>query len=279
MRSHPEKDSAIVAGMFRVTWQPMKCLVALLLIPSVTSASDIRIASLNVNFRNEKINETIALVANLNADVILLQESNGRIERRIKESTLHRHEFSWFTAEDADAGGGFAVLSRLPLVDKVFVKKSAGAFGAQQFGVRLGRTTIQFINFHLNPAPLPKPFTRSSAMHLMMLNNKAQVLEIQGLLARRKAGLPTVMAGDLNSFASFSAYKKLIAAGFTDAHLACDTNAHAVATWKMNVEGHQLQGRFDYIFHDARLTAKSFAVVECPYSDHDVLSCTLEVKD
>ncbi len=257
----------------------MKCFVALVLIPVVTIASDLKIASLNVNFRNQKIDETLELIAKLNADVILLQESNAQIEQRVKVSPLRRHEFSWFTTEDADVGGGFAVLSRLPLVDQVFLKKSAGTFGAQQFGVRLGRTTIQFYNFHLNPAPLPKPFSPSSALHLMMLNNQTQVLEIRELLARRNAAKPVVMAGDLNSLPSFSAYKKVLAAGLIDAHLSCDTNAHTIPTWRMNVDGHRLQGRLDYIFHDAQLTAKSFTVVECPHSDHALLSCTLAIKD
>lgn len=257
----------------------MKCLVAILLIPWVAVAAEIKVASLNVNFRNEKIDETLALIAQLNPDVVLLQESTAGFERRIKKSPLRGHEFSWFTAEDADAGGGFAVLSKLPLVDKVYVKKSAGDFGAQQFGVRLGGTTLQFFNFHLNPAPLPKPFSRASAVHLMMLNNQTQVSEIQALLARRNAALPVVMAGDLNSFPSHPAYRQIVSAGLIDAHLSRDTNAHAVPTWKMEVEGHRLQGRFDYLFHDARLTATSFTVVECPYSDHALLSCTLTIKD
>src|SRR6185295_16953331 len=119
-------------------------------------------------------------------DVILLQESTAKIERKAKGSLPRRYEFSWFTAEDEDVGGGFAVISKLPLVDKEFLRKSAGAFGAQKFGIKLGGSTIQFLNIHLNPAPLPRPFNRSSALHLMLMNNKTQVLEIRNLLGHLK---------------------------------------------------------------------------------------------
>src|SRR5688572_19425666 len=257
----------------------MKCCVALFLLPLVTLASEIKISSLNVNFGNDKIAETLELIARFDPDVILLQESTARIERKAKGVLPRRYEFSWFTADDEEAGGGFAVISKLPLVDKKFLKKSAGAFGAQKFGIKLAGSTIQFLNIHLNPAPLPKPFTRSSAMHLMMMNNKTQVLEIRNLLERRKEDELAVMAGDLNSFPNYSAYKQLTSAGFIDAHLSCDTNANVIPTWRMNVDGSQLQGRLDFVFHSAGMKAKTFSVVECPYSDHALLNCVLEIKE
>lgn len=257
----------------------MKLCVVLILLPLVTLASEIKISSLNVNSGNDKIAETLELIARFDPDVILIQESTARIERKAKGILPRRFAFSWFTAENEEAGGGFAVISKLPLVDKEFLKKSAGAFGAQKFGVKLAGSTIRFLNIHLNPAPFPRPFTRSSAMHLMMMNNQTQVLEIRNLLEQRKEGELAVMAGDLNSFPNLSAYKRLTSAGFIDAHLACDTNANVVPTWRMKVDGNRLQGRMDFVFHSAGLNAKIFSVVECPYSDHALLNCVLEIKE
>jgi endonuclease/exonuclease/phosphatase family metal-dependent hydrolase len=257
----------------------MKCCVALVLLPLVTLASEIRISSLNVNFGNTNIAGTLELIARFDPDVILLQESTTIFERKAKDVLPRPYAFSWFTADDEEAGGGFAVISKLPLVDKEYLKKSAGAFGAQKFGIKLAGSTIQFLNIHLNPAPLPKPFTRSSAMHLMMLNNKTQVLEIRKLLEHRKEGEFAVVAGDLNSFPNYSAYRRLTAGGFIDAHLSCNTNASVVPTWRMNVDGNRLQGRLDFVFHSPGMKAKTFSVVECPYSDHALLNCVLEIKE
>ena len=256
----------------------MKWMLAVFLLPLATLASELTVASLNVNFANERIDETLEWLAQFEADVLLLQESTTRLEKRVGASRLRRYEHSWFIAVDEEAGGGFAVLSRLPLVEQKFLKKSAGAFGAQRVVVEGRGVKVQLVNIHLNPAPLPKPYSRASAMHLMMLNNSIQVEEIRHLLAENRKGVPVVMAGDLNSLPSSPAYKQLIQAGFVDAHLTCDTNAHRVATWGMNVDGHRVQGRLDYVFHDARFTAKSFKVVDCPYSDHALLRCVLEMR-
>ena len=112
----------------------------------------------------------------------------------------------------------------------------------------------------------------------MMLNNKPQVLELRNILKRCKPDRPTVIAGDLNSRPSMSAYKQLTSRGFIDAHLSVDATANGISTWKMVVDDQRLQARFDYVFHNDQLEAEAFAVVENEYSDHALLSCSLRLK-
>ncbi len=189
------------------------------------------------------------------------------------------YRYSWFAGEDVESGGGFAVISKFPLVEKEFIPKSAGAFGAQKCGVKVGAVTIRLVNVHLNPAMLPKPFNRASAMHLMMMNNKTQVLEIRNILRHCEGSEPTVIAGDWNCFPSMAAYRQPASKGFIDAHLSLDPKAKAMPTWSMTVGGERLQARFDHVFHNGLLEAASFEVVPNELSDHALLNCVLRLKE
>ncbi|MGY8653838.1 MAG: endonuclease/exonuclease/phosphatase family protein [Verrucomicrobiia bacterium] len=253
--------------------------IILLLIPIAAFASEIKISSFNVNFNNDKLKETFALIKKFDPDIILLQESTVRFKKGAKDHLPDSYKFSWFVEDEHESGGGFAVISKLPLAEKKYIEKSTGAFGAQKFRVKLGQARIHFVNIHLNPAPLPRPFNRAGALHAMMMNNRTQVLEIRNILKQCKESHPTVIAGDLNSFPGRPAYRQLSSRGFTDAHLSYDANATSVSTWKMIVDGAPLQGRFDYVFHSKSFETKKLAVEENDYSDHALLNCTLKLNE
>ena len=253
------------------------CLI-LFLLAFEALAGEIKVVSFNVNLHNQALEKTMALIEKRDADVILIQEATDEFEKASRILTPQGYQHSWFTGEDLDSGGGFAVISKFPIVEKEFIRKTTGMFGAQSFGVRIEGVTIQFVNIHLNPADLPRPFNRSSAMHAMMQNNKPQVLELRNILKRCKPDRPPVIAGDLNSRPSMSAYKQLNSRGFIDAHLSIDATANAISTWKMVVDGELLQARFDYVFHNGELEAQTFKVVENKHSDHALLSCSLRLR-
>ena len=133
-------------------------LYVLFLMVIESSAAEIKIVSFNVNLHNVALEETLGLIGKQGADVILIQESTEKFEKAAKKYLPSRYKHSWFTGEDPKSGGGFAVISRFPLEEKEFIKKTTGMFGAQKLGVRVGEVTVQFVNIHLNPAGLPRPY-------------------------------------------------------------------------------------------------------------------------
>ena len=257
---------------------PLSACLILFLLAFEALAVELKVVSFNVNLHNKALEETMALIEKQGADVILIQEATVEFEKASRVLSPEHYKHSWHAGEDLDTGGGFAVISKHPLVDKEFIRKTTGMFGAQRFGVKVEGITIQFVNIHLNPADMPRPFNRSTALHAMMLNNKPQVLELRNILKRCEPDRPTIIAGDLNSRSSMSAYKQLTSRGFIDAHLSVDSKANAIPTWKMVVDGEQLQARFDDVFHSDQLEAEAFAVVENEYSDHALLSCSLRLR-
>jgi len=262
----------------RTSGRAMPALV-LFLAALTASAAEFRVVSFNVNLHNKALEETIKRIAEQDADVVLIQESTDRFERAARRLLHDTHPHAWFAGEDLASGGGFAALSRFPVTDRKFIRRSTGAFGAQKFDVTVGGETVQFVNIHLNPAGRPRPHDRPAAIHAMMLNNKPQVLELRNILKQCRTNAPTVISGDLNSHSSQSAYKQLTSRGFIDAHLSVNAKAKGIPTWRMTLEGTRLQARFDYVFHNDRLKTTAFRVVENELSDHALLNCTLRLKD
>ena len=85
-------------------------------------ASEIRISSFNVNFNNDRLKETFALVARFNPGIILLQESTAQFEKGAREFLPGGYKHRWFVEDKQHPAGGFAVLSKLPIVDRKFIE-------------------------------------------------------------------------------------------------------------------------------------------------------------
>ena len=188
------------------------------------------------------------------------------------------YKFNWFTDPGENPAGGFAAVAKRPITDRKYIEKSHGLFGTQTFSIKVGDQAVRIMNLHLNPAALPEKHNRGTALHAMILNNKFQAREVKNILTHYDAQIPTIIAGDVNSFSNLAAYRMIIRTGFTDAHLSVDEDAGQVSTWKDGDPYAPGEGRFDYIFHNAPFTAHTFEVVEHPYSDHALLNCTLRLK-
>jgi endonuclease/exonuclease/phosphatase family metal-dependent hydrolase len=253
-------------------------VLAVHLLIGVASATEVKIATFNVNYRNAKVEETVKLIEKHDPDVILLQETTPAFEKAAAKLFSDAYKHTWYTNDEHPAGG-YGVVSKVPLQNRTFLKKSEGQFGTQVFDVKIGHSTIRLMNIHLNPARMPASGRRADALHAMLTNNPIQVAEIEAITGKVEKTTPTVIAGDLNSFASMGAYKTLTRLkGFTDAHLSIEPKANSITTWKGRLRDEVVHRRLDYVFHNAFFETKTFEVVANQLSDHCLLNCTLRLK-
>ena len=249
-----------------------------LLIAIATPAAEVSISTFNVNLDNRKVEETIELLLKFDPDIMLLQETTAIFEKEAAPFLPAEYPYTWYTQTDQEAGGGFGVISKFPIVDKKFIEKTKGLFGMQTFGIECEGQTIHLMNLHLNPAGFPATYNYPTALHSMMMNNKIQAVEIRTILDLYKKDQPTIIAGDFNSFSNMAAYRLLAREGILDAHLAIDPKADEISTWTSSDHGPSLGGRFDYILHNRFFEATAFNVVKNPYSDHTLLNGILRFK-
>jgi endonuclease/exonuclease/phosphatase family metal-dependent hydrolase len=252
--------------------------LAFYLLVAAPQASEVKIATFNVNYRNEKVAETVQLIEKHDPDVILLQETTPAFEKAAARHFSDAYKHTWYSNDEHPAGG-YGVVSKLPQQNKTFLKKTKGVFGTQVVDIKIGDTAIRLVNIHLNPARMPASGRRADALHSMLTNNPIQVAEIESITSRVDVNTPTVIAGDLNSFASMGAYKTLTRLkGFTDAHLSIEPKANSITTWKGRLKDQTVHRRLDYVFHNRFFEAKAFEVVANELSDHSLLVCTLRLQ-
>ncbi len=91
----------------------------------------------------------VRILAEENADVVVLQESNGAWERILTSALSRRYPHRLF--RNRSAAGGMAVLSRFPLKELAWFKPSAGWFHAWLIRVETSVGPVQLVSVHLRP--------------------------------------------------------------------------------------------------------------------------------
>ena len=237
---------------------------------SISSATELRVVSLNVNYANTNAAETMATVLKQKPDLIFLQESNAAFEKWSSKDYPH----SWFTTDKENVAGGFGILSKYPITEKEWIPKIA-SFGAQMVLIEAESKLIQLFNLHLNPAGLPESGDYGQAMHRMMVNGSTHIKELKHIMAKRKKGMPVIVAGDLNGKPRMAAVRTLTERmDFTDS-MAGDEES---VSWTAEFKKTKFQARFDYILCSPELKPSDAKVITIKDSDHKLVSAKLELK-
>jgi endonuclease/exonuclease/phosphatase family metal-dependent hydrolase len=185
-----------------------------------TAATRFRLATYNINFGNPNLPAVIDAIRKADADIVCLQETNARSAAVLKRAFGKQYGYIRFNGSVKPyLAGGFAVLSRLPIVNERFIPARHGLFGIHAFGVKLNDRELQIFNVHLQPVRIPRGGgVRNLAATLTAFskNEETHEQEIAQVLQHVRKDRPTLIVGDFNSLTNGKAPEALRDNGFVD---------------------------------------------------------------
>ena len=248
---------------------------------SLTDPTTLRLATWNVNYANRNVDDLVATLRSVSADVVCLQETTVDMESRIR--TLLAKEYMFiesFGHRGAFYAERFTVLSRLPVLNASFHPPVGTYFGNVTLDMVFDAEPVKIAGVHL------APFTSRGATDLLQLMSAINVaetehkMEIESAVSHIPAGSPCVIMGDFNSLSTFVAPKTLMELGFIDSFSATHSAPDSHATWRWRFpNGLTAQFRIDYIFHSSHFKTVSSAVISVETSDHHLLLTELKRID
>jgi vancomycin resistance protein VanJ len=235
-------------------------------------AADLRVVSYNTFVGAPDERHVLELVTSTEPDVLLLQEVFAPREEALLAALRDRYPHQQV---DRSAGvGAVAVFSRYPITDVVpVVDASERSRGTSVVRLDVDGRPLQVTSLHLIS---PCPACGSSVLERLELEDDVRRAEVGSVLERLDPDVPAVVGGDLNSSDRSTAYRRLVAAGFTDPQR--DVGSGMGFTWP--ADGRLLPPvvRIDWLL--ARdLVAVGASVDEAPGSDHRAVVVDLAFDD
>ena len=222
---------------------------------------DLRVLTYNVNFGLSGDAAGVAAVAGVQADVVLLQETNPGWETAFVSALGDRYPYHRFDPPGAWAAGGMGILSTYPIESIEQLPTNGGLFFAWRIVLDTGTDRIQILNVHLRP-----PVSDSGSWIAgYFTTRETREKEIATHAAALAPELPTLVAGDFNEEADGLAIGYLRDRGFVD---AVSTQLGSHPTWEWPVGNMTLRFQLDHVLHDARFRQLGAEVIEAGRSDH-----------
>lgn len=214
--------------------------------------------------------DTLGALDGLEADLVLLQETNEGWERALASELGGELPYKSFQAPQKLAPGGMGVMSRYPIEEAEVLDSPVGWFPAQRLVLRTPDGPLQVLNVHLRPMISEG----GSWVSGYFSTDHFRARELSTYLPRLDRSLPTVVAGDFNEDVHNEGLRGLLDLGFTSALAEHEPDAR---TWRW--EGVPLQLRLDHVAFDNRaFELVSAAVVERGKSDHLPVKVVLRRK-
>jgi endonuclease/exonuclease/phosphatase (EEP) superfamily protein YafD len=239
--------------------------------PLPRASNQLRVMSYNVNFGIAGDQPTLDAIAGVDADIILLQETNARWESALARLAYpHRR----FAAPDDWPAGGMGILSKSPIVKLDRLDPAPGApFFAWRvvLDTKLGR--IQILNVHLRP-----PMSDGGSWVVGYWSTRdVRLREIERHVALLDPKLPTIVVGDFNEEGDGRAVGFLRDHGFSD---AIEQHLGNRRTWEWPISSSMtLRFQLDHIFHDDHFIPVTAQIVEAGRSDHKPIWADFERMD
>jgi endonuclease/exonuclease/phosphatase (EEP) superfamily protein YafD len=225
--------------------------------PPVARGEAITVMTYNVNFGLAGDPEGVYAIREIDADVVLLQETTEAWERAIRDELGAAYPHMSF--RHCCRAGGLAVLSKFPVRDGDYLPAPTGWFPAWRLVVDSRIGPLQVLNLHLHPMVSE----RGSWVSGYFTTGDDRVKELDAFLPALDPALPTIVAGDLNETPDGAALERLARAGFRGAQRDASRR-----TWRWGTSLGDLSMQLDHILHDGRLEVVSVDVVERGRSDH-----------
>lgn len=227
--------------------------------PELTT--DLRVATLNTFVGAPDERHVLELVEDHRPDVVLLQEVFAPREEALLAvlGSTYPHQ----QVDRSDGVGAVVVLSRYPIVEVVEV---GGASDRSRLTsvvhLDVNGERVQVASLHLIS---PCPGCGSSVLERLELEDDVRRAEVGAVLGALDPDLPAVVGGDLNSGDRSTAYRQLVAAGFTDPQR--DVGSGMGFTWPADGRILPPLVRIDWILA-RQLTAVDATTVDAGASDH-----------
>lgn len=238
-------------------------LVALVVTLSASPAlagETLRIATYNVNFGLAGDPLTLQAIADTEADIIALQETNAEWQRAIEDELSDTFPHRVF--HHCCRAGGLALLSRFPVTIDKTVAGLEGWFPAWHATVNAPDGPIRLVVLHLRPpvsntGNLFTGYFLASAIHTAELEAFVGDLELDAM--------PTVVLGDLNESPTGAAITALEHRGMTNALPRFDPDA---VTWRWNTKLGEIVNTLDHVLVSSHFEVEGAEVLEIGRSDH-----------
>lgn len=239
------------------------------------SADTFTVATFNIFHGNPNLPGIARAIADTEADLVCLQETNPASERYLRREFANRYPHMMFGGGvDQD---GMAVLSTTPLTALEFVPPKHGLFGSWLFHTPLAGSYVQFALVHLQPPDVLNATSVAALLRNFDRAGETQTQEISALWERLHPNQPRVVLGDFNSFASGPAMSFLRDQGMRNSTEALPEGATRKGTWSPPVFGFLPNLRIDHLLHSRHFATIEERVIATEASDHRPLVVTLRL--
>ena len=227
--------------------------------PAPAAGSSLLLMTYNVNYGVAGDAESIRLIEESGADVVLLQETNRAWEEALRGALSHVYKHMAFLDPDRRAGGlGF--LSRHPIELAETKDSPIGWFPAWRAVVDSPIGKLQLINLHLRP-----PSRRGGAVRGYFESQVERLRETEEYLTLVSKDLPVILAGDFNEDARGRSLQHLVSLGFES---VLDRFRPWQPTWRWQTAMGEVRWQLDHIVLTSPLRATAAWVVDGGASDH-----------
>lgn len=219
----------------------------------------VTIMTWNVNFglRGDALSR--AIIAEAQADVVVLQETTPAWEKSLAPLAAQYPHQRWFHV--VDGAGGMAILSRRPFVAEP-VPPGPGWFDAVQVRLETPAGPVEALAVHLRP---PVSDT-GSFVSGHFKTPKIRVGELKHHARYLKGDAPLVVLGDFNEDENGAAIAWISKTkGLSNALMAFAPGAD---TWRWPTRLWTFEETLDHILYDRRLDCLNARVIKAGRSDH-----------
>jgi endonuclease/exonuclease/phosphatase family metal-dependent hydrolase len=233
------------------------------------AGSELCVVTYNMNYGVAGDGGTVDVLDGVDADVIVLQETNAEWEGAIRRRLGGRYADIRFHDPVRLAPGGSGALSKYPIESEKLVPSAVNWFPATVLVVRTEAGPVQIVNVHLRPMVTDS----GSWIKGYFTTGDYRVREIAAIRRELDETLPTIWAGDFNEAEDAGGISGLGASGFVSA--LPEKDPHAV-TWHWDYDGIPLALRLDHVLYDRDDFALEDAeVLGGGRSDHFAVKVTL----
>jgi endonuclease/exonuclease/phosphatase (EEP) superfamily protein YafD len=218
----------------------------------------VSVMTYNVNFGMADDAQTIDAVAQQDADVVFLQETNERWEQNLRARLGGAYPHIAF--KHGPAAGGLGVLSKLP-IERIEYLEPTSWFPAARVVIASPIGRLQVLNVHLRP-PVSD---RGSVVSGYFNTPPVRRGEVKSFAKSLDPMLPTLIVGDFNESEDGQALRWLRGRGYTSALPEFSPKSQ---TWRWRTRYLSLHGRYDHLCYDTRLTPLRVEVRNAGRSDH-----------
>lgn len=234
--------------------------------------AEITIASYNVLYETPGAPATLDLIARIDADVVVFQETNDAWRDAIVARIGGRFPSCRFEAPRRYLPAGLGVCAKTPILEAEVLDSPVEWFPAMRAVVETRGGPIQILDVHLRPAV-------AAADRWWEENRATRGLrrrEMAAYVRRLAPELPTVVVGDINDVAGSDVLATLDRAGFES---ALPLLGDGTVTWRWAGTTPPLEAQLDHVlFARSRFQAERAAVLTGGASDHDAILVTLAFR-